>query len=57
MKEDEINKELKRIGIPLNHEHALYFKDGVNFALKKTCDICNKKPVTNRICNDCIFEF
>ncbi len=30
-----INKELTRIGIPLDHEHARYFRDGVLFAQKQ----------------------
>ncbi len=30
-----INKELTRIGIPLEHEHASYFRDGYLFAQKQ----------------------
>lgn len=30
-----INKELDRIGIPLDHEQAIYFRDGVKFAITK----------------------
>lgn len=34
-----INKELTRIGIPLEHEHASYFRDGYLFAQKQALTI------------------
>ena len=34
-----VNKELTRIGIPLEHEHARYFRDGYLFAQKKALTI------------------
>tara|TARA_R110000764_G_scaffold231786_1_gene323612 strand:- start:385 stop:663 length:279 start_codon:yes stop_codon:yes gene_type:complete len=33
-KESNVNKELTRIGIPLDHDHASYFRDGYLFAQK-----------------------
>jgi hypothetical protein len=34
-----INKELTRVGIPLEHEHASYFRDGYLFAQKQALTI------------------
>jgi hypothetical protein len=28
----EVNAELKKIGIPIDHEHAMYFRDGVKWS-------------------------
>ena len=33
-KKEIVNTELKRIGIPLDHEHASYFRDGFEFSQK-----------------------
>ena len=63
-----INKELTRIGIPLEHEHASYFRDGYLFAQKQAltipvvsnnevavCDICenDKGLETYTLCHRC----
>ena len=40
----KVNKELNRIGIPLDHEHAMYFRDGYEFAQEQLLNL----PVVNR---------
>jgi len=47
-----INKELTRIGIPLEHEHARYFRDGYLFAIKQSLLIDSVVVSKAKLC-DC----
>ena len=60
-----INKELTRIGIPLEHEHASYFRDGYLFAQKQELTLtvvgvrseqffCCKEQIEQRCNEQCL---